>query len=183
MKKSGMVQFTIQSQIKLFNCNVIYTYIIRQLLPLPQLQKKMPIDYGVWDNIEVSDDEDDTHPHIEKGSLFRWRHQARLERMAETKLELQELYVKKAQATKLMCEIGSVLNDSTDECGEKMIAEKHCQEKAIRECDERISELEKITRSWNVDTIGRDGFSKTYVNKASSSKLTEDDEIKLAADL
>lgn len=33
------------------------------------------IDYSVWDHIEVSDDEDDTHPNIDTPSLFRWRHQ------------------------------------------------------------------------------------------------------------
>lgn len=48
---------------------------------------KMPIDYSKWKDIEVSDDEDDTHPNIDTASLFRWRHQARLERMASQKQE------------------------------------------------------------------------------------------------
>lgn len=77
----------------------------------------MPIDYSKWKNIEVSDDEDDTHPNIDTPSLFRcvgyfdftlplkiirldnrffrWRHQARLERMAEQKIEKEELEKKK----------------------------------------------------------------------------------------
>lgn len=38
----------------------------------------MPIDYSKWKTIEVSDDEDDTHPNIDTPSLFRWRHQARV---------------------------------------------------------------------------------------------------------
>ena len=25
----------------------------------------MPLDYSKWDNIEVSDDEDDTHPNVD----------------------------------------------------------------------------------------------------------------------
>ncbi|KAI2588662.1 CDC37 isoform 5 [Pan troglodytes] len=33
------------------------------------------VDYSVWDHIEVSDDEDETHPNIDTASLFRWRHQ------------------------------------------------------------------------------------------------------------
>lgn len=37
-------------------------------------QRKM-VDYSVWDHIEVSDDEDETHPNIDTASLFRWRHQ------------------------------------------------------------------------------------------------------------
>lgn len=40
--------------------------------------------------IQVSDDEDDTHPNIDTPSLFRWRHQARLERDAAWKKEKAE---------------------------------------------------------------------------------------------
>lgn len=29
------------------------------------------VDYSKWKNIEVSDDEDDTHPNIDTPSLFR----------------------------------------------------------------------------------------------------------------
>lgn len=69
----------------------------------------MPIDYSKWKNIEVkfvlkkkifnlfykkyfqiSDDEDDTHPNIDTPSLFRWRHQARVERQAEAEREKAE---------------------------------------------------------------------------------------------
>lgn len=74
------------------------------------------VDYSKWKNIEVcifhllyfqiilifnvfmfqvSDDEDETHPNIDTPSLFRWRHQARVERMEEIKREQQELEIKK----------------------------------------------------------------------------------------
>lgn len=43
----------------------------------------------------MSDDEDETHPNIDTPSLFRWRHQARVERMEEIKREQQELETKK----------------------------------------------------------------------------------------
>jgi cell division cycle protein 37 len=36
---------------------------------------------------QVSDDEDETHPNIDTPSLFRWRHQARVEKMDELKKE------------------------------------------------------------------------------------------------
>lgn len=55
----------------------------------------MPIDYHRWDKIEVSDDEDDTHPNVDTPSLFRWRHQARLERMAEKKQKKEEIAVRR----------------------------------------------------------------------------------------
>lgn len=37
--------------------------------------------------VQISDDEDETHPNIDTPSLFRWRHQARIERMEEMKSE------------------------------------------------------------------------------------------------
>lgn len=35
-------------------------------------------DYSKWDNIELSDDESDLHPNIEKESWFRMKHRSRL---------------------------------------------------------------------------------------------------------
>jgi len=49
------------------------------------------LDYSKWDHIEISDDEDDTHPNVDTPSLFRWRHQARLDRMAERNKEWEAL--------------------------------------------------------------------------------------------
>lgn len=42
-----------------------------------------PIDYSKWKDIEISDDEDDTHPNIDTPSLFKWRHEARVQRQQE----------------------------------------------------------------------------------------------------
>ncbi|XP_049782498.1 hsp90 co-chaperone Cdc37-like [Schistocerca cancellata] len=39
------------------------------------------VDYSKWKDIEISDFEDDTHINIDTLSLFRWRYQARIERM------------------------------------------------------------------------------------------------------
>ncbi len=36
--------------------------------------------YSKWDNIELSDDEDDVHPNIDKESWFRLKHRTRVER-------------------------------------------------------------------------------------------------------
>jgi len=46
----------------------------------------------IWADIavQISDDEDDTHPNIDTPSLFRWRHQARLERMERDQKEKEE---------------------------------------------------------------------------------------------
>ena len=33
--------------------------------------------------MQVSDDEDETHPNIDTRSLFKWRHEARVQRMED----------------------------------------------------------------------------------------------------
>lgn len=43
----------------------------------------MPLNYDKWAHIEVSDDEDDTHPNVDTPSLFKWRHEARIQREEE----------------------------------------------------------------------------------------------------
>lgn len=62
----------------------------------------MPLDYSKWKDIEVSDDEDDTHPNIDTPSLFRWRHQARLERMAVREQERTQISKGKSSVEKRM---------------------------------------------------------------------------------
>jgi cell division cycle protein 37 len=47
--------------------------------------------------MKVSDDEDDTHPNIDTPSLFRWRHQARVERQAESEKEKNDFLKEKQQ--------------------------------------------------------------------------------------
>lgn len=39
-----------------------------------------PFDYSKWDKIELSDDEDDVHPNIDRESWFRMKHRSRVER-------------------------------------------------------------------------------------------------------
>ena len=53
------------------------------------------MNYDKWKKIEVSDDEDDTHPNIDTPSLFRWRHQARVERR-DQRMEDQREHEKKS---------------------------------------------------------------------------------------
>jgi len=54
------------------------------------------VDYSKWKDIEISDDEDETHPNVDTPSLFRWRHQARVERMAQFDHEKKVLQDKKS---------------------------------------------------------------------------------------
>ncbi|XP_066515994.1 hsp90 co-chaperone Cdc37 [Hoplias malabaricus] len=131
------------------------------------------IDYSVWDHIEVSDDEDDTHPNIDTPSLFRWRHQARVERMeafhkkgedlerslTESKRKLQEAQKKVQELT---------LQNTPEAKAELVKAQE--QEKQLRKeekslqkkVDEHHREEKKMP--WNVDTLSKEGFSKSVLN-------------------
>lgn len=50
-----------------------------------------PFDYSKWDNIELSDDEDDVHPNIDKESWFRMKHRSRVEREEQEEKEKAKL--------------------------------------------------------------------------------------------
>ncbi len=47
---------------------------------------------------QISDDEDDTHPNIDTPSLFKWRHEARVQRMEEQKQEKDKLQRNKSES-------------------------------------------------------------------------------------
>ncbi|KAG6804425.1 hsp90 co-chaperone Cdc37 [Apis mellifera caucasica] len=130
------------------------------------------VDYSKWKDIEISDDEDDTHPNIDTPSLFRWRHQARLERMEERKREQEEHERKKAETLQKLKETEEKLaklereqKDSGDLTAlKKVLHDLEQEEKKIQEKEEEMKKKEKLT-PWNVDTIGQDGFTKTVINK------------------
>ena len=55
----------------------IVSVTIYNLVEGERVTSEMPVDYSKWKDIEVSDDEDDTHPNVDTPSLFRWRHEVR----------------------------------------------------------------------------------------------------------
>lgn len=122
----------------------------------------MPIDYSKWKNIEVSDDEDDTHPNIDNASLFRWRHQARVERMREMD-EKKKLYASEREKAEAKLK-------SIKERLEKEGQESSELRKAEEEFEQAQSKWEEITKEerlqpWNVDTISKPKWEKTIINK------------------
>ncbi|KAH9580842.1 hsp90 co-chaperone Cdc37, variant 3 [Schistosoma haematobium] len=124
------------------------------------------LNYSKWDHIEVSDDEDDTHPNIDTPSLFRWRHQARLERDAAWKKEKAEFENNyKSFLTKY------------NEAQQKLNKAKETGSDNIQELQKKLDELEVEAKEWsvkvteiqkkerlrplNIDTICKDAKSKT----------------------
>ncbi|XP_053332695.1 hsp90 co-chaperone Cdc37 [Clarias gariepinus] len=131
------------------------------------------IDYSVWDHIEVSDDEDDTHPNIDTPSLFRWRHQARVERMEAYQKKGAELEKSLLEAKKKVCEaqrrVKELEGASTDQA-KKELEEAKAQEKQLRKeersWEKKVEEhrREEKKMPWNVDTLSKEGFSKSVLN-------------------
>ncbi|XP_035511172.1 hsp90 co-chaperone Cdc37 [Morone saxatilis] len=146
------------------------------------------IDYSVWDHIEVSDDEDDTHPNIDTPSLFRWRHQARVERMEDFQKRgedmnktLRECRRRVAEAQKKVQELSiSTADDAKAELIKAQAEEKKLK-KEEREWEKKIDEhnREEKKMPWNVDTLSKDGFSKSIVNiNPDSTEETEEEKEK-----
>ncbi|PIC49670.1 hypothetical protein B9Z55_008202 [Caenorhabditis nigoni] len=132
----------------------------------------MPIDYSKWKDIEVSDDEDDTHPNIDTPSLHRWRHQARLERMAEKKMAKEQLEKDKSTTSKKMEELEKKLAEATTDCKsdiQKQIDDVKRQEEEWRKKEAELEEKERL-EPWNVDTIGHEAFSTSRINKITDKK-------------
>lgn len=120
------------------------------------------LDYSKWDHIEISDDEDDTHPNIDTPSLFRWRHQARVDRMAEREKEKDTLAKEKESIEAMRKELmKQALSDEEKKVAEDKVRE---QEAAFQKKEEELGKKE-MAEPWNVDTICKEGFSKSLINK------------------
>ncbi|XP_015599600.1 hsp90 co-chaperone Cdc37 [Cephus cinctus] len=142
------------------------------------------VDYSKWKDIEISDDEDDTHPNIDTPSLFRWRHQARVERMEERKKEQEEHERKKLETQRKLKDTKEKLakleteqKDSADLSAiKKALQDLEKEQEKIQKIEDEIKKKEKLT-PWNVDTIGQDGFTKTVIN---TKPVRKDDESSLS---
>jgi len=142
-----------------------------------------PIDYSKWKDIEVSDDEDDTHPNIDTPSLFKWRHEARVQRTQEfedkKKTTEQELSKREKEVKELKEKMKKIApNDPSMEVLKKSLAELEVKREDAAGKIEDVKKEDRL-RPWNVDTISKDGFSKTLVNnpppRPDTSKMTEDE--------
>ncbi|KAG7491309.1 hypothetical protein MATL_G00002200 [Megalops atlanticus] len=131
------------------------------------------IDYSVWDHIEVSDDEDDTHPNIDTPSLFRWRHQARVERMEQFQKKGEDIEKGLVECKRKLAEVqkrtreleGSATDDAKAELSRLRTEEKQLK-KEERSWEKKLEEhhREEKKMPWNVDTLSKEGFSKSVLN-------------------
>lgn len=142
------------------------------------------IDYSVWDHIEVSDDEDDTHPNIDTPSLFRWRHQARVERMEEFQKKGGDINKGLSDCRRKLAETQKKLKDlslSTTDDAKAELSKAQAEEKKLkkeeRDWEKKVDEhnREEKKMPWNVDTLSKEGFSKSIVNVKSEIEETEEE--------
>ncbi|KAL5289001.1 CDC37 family protein [Megaselia abdita] len=132
------------------------------------------VDYSKWKDIEISDDEDDTHPNIDTPSLFRWRHQARVERMEQAEQEKKQFEMKKLSYSARLAQCKEKISKKDGNLDElqKQLKDLELEGLEIKKRDDELRVKEKKT-PWNVDTISKEGFQKTVINKNINKKPDE----------
>lgn len=138
----------------------------------------------MWDHIEVSDDEDDTHPNIDTPSLFRWRHQARVERMEEFQKKGEELNKGLSECRRKLADTQKKIKEltiSTSEDAKAELSKVQAEEKKLkkeeRDWERKVGDYQREEKKmpWNVDTLSKDGFSKSIVNVKPETEETEEE--------
>ncbi|EJK56071.1 hypothetical protein THAOC_24111 [Thalassiosira oceanica] len=135
-----------------------------------------PFDYSKWDNIELSDDEDDVHPNIDRESWFRLKHRSRVEREEKEDKDKKRIQDENAKANLRIKEINKILSksasvgegsdsDSDDDLEdlEGLRAELKALEDSITDNQAKLDHYEK-NKKWNVDNMCNVVEERTIVN-------------------
>ena len=140
--------------------------------------------YSKWDNIELSDDESDLHPNIDKDSWFRMKHRSRLEREEKEDREVQGYIQKNSEDNSRLNIINARIKgiqsgargddeDAEYEDVEALQVEKKELEAQIAERNKRVADINE-RRSWNIDNICKVKEEKTVVNSPNTKSLSAD---------
>lgn len=137
-----------------------------------------PFDYSKWDNIELSDDEDDVHPNIDKESWFRMKHRSRVEREEREEKDTKKIKDETAKANLRIKEINKILSRASAAGGSDSDDDS---DDDLEDLDGLRSELEALTKSnadgqakldhyeknkkWNVDNMFHVVEERTIVNE------------------
>lgn len=144
-----------------------------------------PFDYSKWDNIELSDDEDDVHPNIERESWFRMKHRSRVEREDREEADKKKINTEMKRNNLRMREIEMELkkiqtskpdpDDSDDDDLEDTDGlEAELKELQLENQNRRnkLDDYEK-NKKWNVDNLSKVVDERTIINPtANESKFT-----------
>jgi cell division cycle protein 37 len=147
---------------------------------------KKPFDYSKWDKIELSDDEDDVHPNIDRESWFRMKHRSRVEREENEEKDKQAIRAQMATDNqriqllehdlqrKLQQKQQQRKDDSDDDDDNDDLDETEGIRSEIEELktknrirQQRLDEYEK-NKKWNVDNMCEIKEERTVVNPAAA---------------
>jgi len=115
----------------------------------------LSFDYSKWDNIDLSDDEDDVHPNIDKDSWFRLKHRTRVENEedeAKKTARLQKRLKEVREELKTFGEAGKTHTKAV---------------KLTEEADKIEAELAKFekNRKWNADNMCKTVENRSVVSE------------------
>jgi cell division cycle protein 37 len=132
-----------------------------------------PFDYSKWDNIELSDDESDCHPNIEKESWFRMKHRSRVEREENEEKDKKKIHKEMKRDKLRVDELAARL--------EKMEAPAPGEEEDLEDPDGMRAEIGELSaanlarqkklddyernKKWNVDNLSTVVDDKSQVNQ------------------
>jgi cell division cycle protein 37 len=147
--------------------------------------------YSKWDKIELSDDEDDLHPNIDKESWFRMKHRSRVEREeneakeiklleGETKKANKRIKVLEHDLSKLDALVikdvtgGDDEDEDDDDLDDREGLEAELKE--LRAANQtrvnRLDEIEK-NKKWNVDNMCEVKEERTIINASATTNFTD----------
>eukprot|EP00124_Ichthyophonus_hoferi_P002141 Ihof_evm2s135 gene=Ihof_evmTU2s135 len=126
-----------------------------------------PLDYSRWNHIEISDDEDDQHPNIDKESLWRWKKQARVEREMKEAAEKQRIRDEHIK-------IKSRLIEAEQTGKQEILDELKKQEEEYDKKEKEIARMEELYPKWNSSNLCKDAWSKTLLSDKTPEKTEEE---------
>lgn len=159
-----------------------------------------PFNYSKWDNIELSDDEADVHPNIERESWFRMKHRSRVEREEREEADKRRIGEEMSKANLRIEEIQRILqrqrrgggkgnegdddDDDDEEDTEGLVVELKELQSANAQRQSKLDYYEKH-KKWNVDNMCHVVAEKTVItsktktqsfNEQTGYALPDDDE-------
>ncbi len=140
--------------------------------------------YSKWDNIELSDDESDLHPNIDKESWFRMKHRSRLEREEQEDKEMVEIKKAESEARSrhkiIKARLQAIEDGTAGEEAEFEDVEALKSESAEIQghLDMMANRVNDITerRKWNIDNICKVKDERTMISSADTKKSLKGDD-------
>ncbi|CAB1116035.1 unnamed protein product [Ectocarpus sp. CCAP 1310/34] len=133
-------------------------------------------DYSKWDHIDISDDESDCHPNIEKETWFRLKRRQREEKEQEQnarKAELEKgIKAGLARVAELEQRAAAVKAEGGDVDGEDPVALTVEAEELQKAVEAKRKEVESIERNkiWNWENMCHVTEERTIINKSADSE-------------